>query len=195
MAKIRKFKCSKCGRTFSMAAHLARHQNTIHASKTGRKLVRKKTAKRARRRPVRTAARARAGRRPAAGAAGVMRQMRVYRQSLAARRAQLDSQIRGIDQALSALGASARPRTRRAARVRRAARGRRGARPRKGSLKDFIGNVLRVRKGPVAVKDVTAAVLKAGFKTKNKTLAKSVGIALSQMPGVMKVSRGLFRLR
>jgi len=30
MAK--KFKCSKCDRSFSMPAHLARHMNTIHAT-------------------------------------------------------------------------------------------------------------------------------------------------------------------
>ena len=28
----KKFKCSKCDRSFSMAAHLARHVNTIHAT-------------------------------------------------------------------------------------------------------------------------------------------------------------------
>lgn len=28
----KKFKCSKCSRSFSMAAHLARHKSTIHAS-------------------------------------------------------------------------------------------------------------------------------------------------------------------
>ena len=33
MAKRRRFKCAKCDRKFSMAAHLARHMSTIHASK------------------------------------------------------------------------------------------------------------------------------------------------------------------
>lgn len=28
----KKFKCSKCDRSFSMPAHLARHMNTIHAT-------------------------------------------------------------------------------------------------------------------------------------------------------------------
>ena len=35
------FKCSKCDRTFSMAAHLARHKNTIHAAKTRKKSAKK----------------------------------------------------------------------------------------------------------------------------------------------------------
>lgn len=32
----KKFKCSKCGRSFSMAAHLARHVTTLHASPRAR---------------------------------------------------------------------------------------------------------------------------------------------------------------
>ena len=44
MAKVAKgkFKCPRCDRTFSMAAHLARHKNTIHAPKTARKAGKKK---------------------------------------------------------------------------------------------------------------------------------------------------------
>ena len=47
----------------------------------------------------------------------------------------------------------------------------------------------------MAVKDITAAVLKAGYPSKSKTLAHSVGVALREMPGVVKVGRGQFRLR
>ena len=32
----KKFKCSKCDRSFSMAAHLARHMGTLHASPKAR---------------------------------------------------------------------------------------------------------------------------------------------------------------
>lgn len=46
----------------------------------------------------------------------------------------------------------------------------------------------------MAVKDVTEGVMKSGFKTKNKTLAKSVGIALTQMPMISKLGRGMFEL-
>ncbi len=52
MAK-KSFKCSKCGRSFSMAAHLARHLSSTHASpkkkaaaKKKRKAKRAKKAKR-----------------------------------------------------------------------------------------------------------------------------------------------------
>jgi len=45
----------------------------------------------------------------------------------------------------------------------------------------------------MAVKDITKGVVRSGYKTKNKTLAKSVGIALTEMPTVEKVGRGQFR--
>jgi uncharacterized C2H2 Zn-finger protein len=189
MAKVRKFKCPKCGRRFSMAAHLGRHMNTMHASRRGKKLVSKKATRRARKRVARPAVRAGAARRPAARATGALRAIRAYRQTLVARRAELDSRVNAIDRALAALGAVSRPVAARAARAPRSA----GSRT--GSLKYFIERVLSAGKGPMAVKDTTAAVLKAGFKTRNKTLAKSVGVALSQMANVVKVSRGRFRLR
>lgn len=44
----KKFKCSKCDRSFSMPAHLARHMNATHGSRG-----KKKTAKKAKRRPKR----------------------------------------------------------------------------------------------------------------------------------------------
>jgi hypothetical protein len=45
------------------------------------------------------------------------------------------------------------------------------------------------------VKDVTAAVRAAGYRSKNKTLDKSVGVALREMRQVVKVARGQYRLR
>ena len=69
-----------------------------------------------------------------------------------------------------------------------------GRGPRPGSLKAYVLDVLRGR-GVTAVKDITAAVLAHGYKTKNKTLAKSVGISLAQMPEAQKVGRGMFRMK
>ena len=191
MAKVKlgKFKCSKCSRTFSMAAHLARHQNTIHAGKAKKKRVKKKVArKRVVGRPVRKIAkRARAA--AGFGQAPLLRQMQAYRNELVAQRAQVVVKIDAIDQALAALGATM------GAPASRPARGRRGRTVRPGSLKSYVERVLRRRSSAMAVKDVTAAVLKAGFKSKNKALAKSVGIAMTQMRNVAKVSRGMFRLK
>jgi uncharacterized C2H2 Zn-finger protein len=51
-----KFKCPRCDRTFSMAAHLARHKNAVHGSKAKKKGTKKKAARRrktAKRRTVR----------------------------------------------------------------------------------------------------------------------------------------------
>jgi len=46
------FKCSKCGRSFSMAAHLARHMSTIHASPQQRAAAKRKRATAKRKRSV-----------------------------------------------------------------------------------------------------------------------------------------------
>ncbi len=47
MAKA-KYVCRKCKRKFSMAAHLARHNSTIHGSKKKKKATKKKAARRGR---------------------------------------------------------------------------------------------------------------------------------------------------
>jgi len=116
--------------------------------------------------------------------------LQAYRRTLSAQREDLDQQIQKIDGALEAMGIGAvRVGTRGPGRPARAAG---GSRP--GSLKSQIERVLSG--GDImAVKDITTGVLKAGYKTRNKTLAKSVGIALAEMPNVAKVARGRFRLR
>ena len=99
MAKIGKFKCPVCGRTFAMAAHLGRHQSTAHAAKkrpARRAVVKRRRVKRA---PV--------GPRPAlpTGASEVAAQLGTYRSQLATQRAEIDSQLTAIDSALAVLGA------------------------------------------------------------------------------------------
>ena len=117
--------------------------------------------------------------------------LQAYRRTLSAQREDLDQQIQKIDGALEAMGIGAvRVGTRGPGRPARAAAG--GSRP--GSLKSQIERVLSGG-NIMAVKDITTGVLKAGYKTRNKTLAKSVGIALAEMPNVAKVARGRFRLR
>ncbi len=180
MAKTGKFKCLKCKRRFKMAAHLGRHMSTIHAAKG--KPARKKAAKRAVKRT---------GRRPAVGvAASLVAQLRGCQREFVDSREALSARIAALDDALAALGGGVPKRKPGPARGRRPAKG-----PRPGSLKDFIGRVLRARRGPTSVKSVTAGVLKAGFKTKNKRLAKNVGGALADMPNVAKVGRGQYRLK
>lgn len=182
MAKKGKFKCSACGRSFGMAAHLGRHITTMHASKAKRSVP---------------AAKAKGVKRPsttpklggADGLAAVVRNIQRHRSELAAQRVALDSQMAAIDHVLTVLGATA------PARRSPSGKGRRGASYRSGSLKLHIQEVLQAHGGPMAVKDITAAVRKAGYKTKNKTLDKSVGNALADMRNVVRVSRGVFRLK
>jgi hypothetical protein len=47
----------------------------------------------------------------------------------------------------------------------------------------------------MAVKDVTAAILKAGYKSRDKTLGHTVGRLLATMQHVVKVARGQYLLR
>ena len=130
-AKARKFKCSKCDRTFSMAAHLARHQNTTHGAKPKRKIARKKTAKRITRKAVRHARRS-VKRAPRSQTQPLLLQMQAYRNDLLTQRTQVISQIDAIDKALTAMGGTVR------APARKPGRGRRGGRTRPGSLKSYV---------------------------------------------------------
>lgn len=95
MVKRRRFKCGKCGRLFSMAAHLARHLNATHASKTSVKRRQKKVVRRGRATVTQQTV--------ARDAAPVIRGLRSYRAHLVARRAELDSQLSAIDDALAAM--------------------------------------------------------------------------------------------
>lgn len=212
------FKCPKCDRTFSMAAHLARHDSTAHAAKTRKKTAKKKARKRKAKRKVgrpkvakkkagkrRAKGKVRRGkgkkkvrqakvarratRRPLArGTAGLMREMQVHQRQLSAQQADLEAQVTAIDNAIETLGGAAK--TTPAGRGRRG-RARRGARP--GSLKDFILRVLRGKVRPMSPAKIAARVKKAGFKTKTKDLPKMVSNALGQMRGVKKAGRGLYR--
>ena len=111
MAK--RLKCPKCKRTFSMAAHLARHVSAIHGKKASKKLAKKKSRKGKRRvgrpkgvakkvgRPKSRVAKRRkvAGR----GAAQLRSRTQAYRRELLAKRGALDSQLKGVDRAIRAL--------------------------------------------------------------------------------------------
>jgi hypothetical protein len=121
------------------------------------------------------------------GLRGALSGLQSYMNRLCADRDRLDQQIAALRGALGSLGAPTRAPAGRA--------GGGGRRPREGSLKEFITRVLSKNGGAMAVKDVTAAVVKAGYETRNRTLGKSVGIALAQMPNVAKLGRGTFKLK
>jgi hypothetical protein len=133
----------------------------------------------------------------ATGISGAIQSLRGYHGELRAQRSALDAQIHAVENALAVMGSpGALPRVGRGPGrpPGRRAGGGRGRGPRPGSLKSYVLDVL-TGSGVMAVKDITAGVLAAGYKTKNRTLAKSVGIALTELKNVAKVGRGRFRLK
>ena len=192
------FKCPKCDRSFSMKAHLARHTNTIHASPKRRKAAAKKRARRAKlagkKRVVKRKARVPSARKaPVGGGSRVLREMKVYHADLAAMRSSLDAQIGAIEAAMEALTgirAKAAPRPKRRAPARGRGRGRAG---RAGSLKDSVVGVLRKHRTPMSPRELSSAVVRAGYKTKAKDLTKAISNILPQLKMVKKVGRGMYR--
>ena len=120
--------------------------------------------------------------------------VRAWRSELAAEQAQLAVQLGALDQLLTTLGGTApKPTARRALQGRKIRGGHGGAL--EGSLKSYIDRVLRGTRRPMRGAEVAAAVLKAGYKSRSKALAQSVGVALRTMPGVKKIGHGVFRAK
>lgn len=199
MAK-KDFKCSTCGRSFLMAAHLARHESTTHGA--GGKSAKKGGAKRGKKR---AAGRAPASSMATASSLGFVHDMRAYHESLMAEREQLEERIAAIQNAISALNGSAgghavsaRPAARvpiaRAPKARRGKkRGGGGRRPEGGALRDFVIKVLRASDTPLGVQDISSRVIAAGYPTASKDLSKAVSNMLPNVKEVKRVSRGLYR--
>jgi hypothetical protein len=177
MAQSGKFRCKSCGRVFGMAAHLGRHMNTLHA-RAGRPAPSRSSV-----RPVPPRARG-----PVVDVmAGILRELSARRAELTAQRATLESRAMALDRAITALGGAVA-----GAKVHH--RGNRRRAIHEGSLPAYIRRVLHAHRKPMTIKEVTAAVLKAGLKSRNKELPKTVGKYLAKLPGVTKVARGVFRL-
>jgi hypothetical protein len=179
MTKQGKFRCSKCGRVFAMAAHLGRHTATIHSPK-GQLPIGRAVGK--------SVGFPFAGARGNDGRVRLLRQLQASRTDIAAEAAAATARLAAIDEVLALFGGSAR-----ASVAPRKQRIRGAARP--GTLREYIGQVLGTRRGPVPVREITAGVLRAGFKSRDKELTKSVGKCLLRMPGVVKVARGTFQLK
>lgn len=187
------FKCSKCDRSFSMKAHLARHMNAIHASPTRVKAAaRKRLGRVGKKRVGRPRTRGLLVRSaPTQGGARVLSEMQAYHADLTAMRGSLDAQISAIETAMGVMGGvavKAAPR----GRPRVAVRGR-GRAGRAGSLKDSIVNVLRKRRTAMSPRELSSAVVASGYKTKAKDLTKAISNILPQLKMVKKVGRGMYR--
>ncbi len=125
------------------------------------------------------------------GSAEVVKQIAAYRAELVEQRNELQSKIDQATAALDAMGSTPTP-PRPAARTtdRRANAG--GRRKRKGSLKVYILDVLD-KGGQMAVKDIAAAVRRAGYKTNSANFGNQVSNALAQMDEVTKLERGRYQ--
>jgi hypothetical protein len=182
-----KFRCKRCKRSFSMAAHLARHKNTIHGSKKS-KISNARTTKKA------VASRSKTGLIGAfsSTASGIIQAMQAYDGELHAERLSLDAQIDAIDRAMETLGAATLTGVAQLT-------GKKRGRPveavgRPGTLKSYIVRVLRQRSTPMGLKDISTRVKKAGFKTKSKNLYGAVSNALQGLKGVKRVGHGKYQL-
>ena len=215
MAK-RRLKCSKCDRTFSLSAHLARHLQATHGLPRG-KATASRTPKRRSPSVRRYARRASPGGTATYGDSGIVGQMQEYRQGLLVQRGALDAQIDAIARALEVLGAApasgggrsgpkrGRPRGSGSGSVRK--RGRppgggsrsaptRGRPPGGGSepapLKVSILKVLRQRAKPMSPAQIAAELERNGYKSKAKDFAKSVSNRLSELKEVHRVGVGMY---
>ncbi|TWT42166.1 hypothetical protein RAS1_32960 [Phycisphaerae bacterium RAS1] len=194
-------KCAKCGRSFALPMHLGRHMVTMHGAKPAKAKAPGKgraRARRGRRAPVvRAAAPVAAAWNGAPTTDQMTRDIQATRNGLAQQQARVSAQIAALDQFLATLGVGSPAAARRTAgRARRrggAAGGGGGAR--EGSLKAYISQVLTAARRPMRVAEIATAVLDAGFETRNKTLAKSVGNMLVDMRNVRKVDRGIFSVK
>ena len=190
------FRCKRCGRGFSMAAHLARHQNAVHGA-GGRKKTGKKTGRRA----------GRASASPAPmggdeGASRVLSEMSAYLEDLQAQRDAITNQIAGVEDAMNMMGGAkvAVPSGPRAGRRgpgrpagKRGRRATRGVHGREGSLKPMIVKALRSSSAPMSPSDIAKAVISNGYQTRTSNLTKAVSNALPDIKGVRKVGRGQYR--
>ena len=188
----KKIKCSRCSRTFSMPAHLARHMNTTHASpaaRAARKRMGGRAGKKVRRgRPAVIAG----GDASYADSADILSGIQAYHESLLAKRDQIDLELSALGGALSALGSSA---ARPAARAGAPKRGRKGSGGREGSLKSYIVKVLAPLATPATPKEIAAKVLRSGYKSRAKDLTKAVSNALPELKKIKKVGFGKYSLR
>lgn len=185
-----KFKCKRCKRSFNMAAHLARHMNTIHASKKRKaaksKSKTRKAASRAKTAPVRASSASVGGRKE------IIAKMKAHQSDLLAQRRSLTGQLDALARAIAAIDEATPIGGTRSS-------GKKRGRPvkavgRAGSLKSYIDIVLRESSKPMSLKDIGKRVKKAGYKTKAKDLTKAVSNALPGLKRVKRVGYGKYQI-
>ena len=185
-----KFTCKRCKRSFNMAAHLARHMNTIHASKqvkTAKAMSKKKKAtSRVTTAPVRASSISVGGRKE------IIAKMKAHQSDLLAQRRSLTAQMDALAQAIAAIDGATPTGVARSS-------GKKRGRPAKavgraGSLKSYIDKVLRESSKPMSLKDIGKQVRKSGYKSKAKDLTNAVSNALPGLKKVKRVGYGTYQI-
>jgi len=122
-------------------------------------------------------------------------------QTLERRRARLLAQLEGVEADIANLtgkaglvpkSAQSEEKPKRKKKGRKAAKKRR---TRAGSLPDTIAKVLKAADDPMNAPQIAEAVLQKGYKTKSKNVTALVRESISRVPGIKKVSRGLYTVK
>ena len=180
-----KFKCTKCERSFSMPAHLARHESAMHSAKPRSKGAGPKRGKRRGRPPKASVAVPTIG----GEALELVQRMQGYHADLLVQRQGLDDRIAAIASAMDAMG------TRGDATPARRGPGRpKGSGGQKGSLATHIVRALKSRSRPMGPAEIARLVMKGGYTTKSQNLTKVVSNTLRKLKVVKRVGFGEYKI-
>lgn len=171
----KKLECPECDRKFALPAHLGRHMNSIHGAGGAKKSMGSPSIRKLASQSMST------------GAGRVLGEMQAYLRELAAQRNAIDAQITGIENAMRTLGQTSVvvPGLRKRGRPK-------GSGGQEGSLKFMIVKVLKAASGPLSPREISAAVLDAGYSTTARNLTKAVSNALPEMPVLKRKGRGQY---
>jgi len=201
------FKCQKCDRSFTMAAHLGRHMNAVHGGGKGKAKRMSNAPWRATRRGRVTRGRSSAGIQGIESPTQILADISAYRDALVDRRSAIDEQIQSLESAMGMMsgglaipdgpsrkGLGAGGGSRGKSGGGKATKGKATRDGREGSLKQMIVKVLGSTTRPLSPSEIAANVVKVGYKTTASNLTKAVSNALPQMNQVKKAGRGLYRV-
>jgi hypothetical protein len=127
----------------------------------------------------------------------MIKDLRGYHRELVQQRDFLDTQVRAVETALGAIGsAMGGPVTAPKLKLKPGLRfGPPRKRAERGALKKSLMKFMRSTSGPVQVKDMIAGIKKVGYKTQSKSLGSQISMVLRSMPGLQKVSHGVYALK
>ena len=163
-----------------MAAHLARHMNTMPGGgQRARKVVARFNGPGEKRHSAQAMS--------SDGCAHLVATLEAYCQELKAQSLAIEAQTRAATQAIEALSGS-RP-------VNSASQKRPAVQAeRPGSLKQYIVRVLSEAAQPLSPREIGLKVRRAGYRTKAKDLTKAVAKALPELKKVKRVGYGQYGL-